>query len=182
MKSAAALASLTVLTCIASERIEIYDGKLPAPGASHCIRLHADGAFEHATVRVNGVNAGELPNAKSELDITGYLSTGASNTVEVRPRGDGDVERVWAWISPLVYVAAARFDRAKMVLEVTITNTTENTAQAEIGDRQFTVSPGTSSTKQIHWTGARRVRLRAVSDGLDREFVDEADVVTVERR
>jgi hypothetical protein len=171
------------VSLIASERVDIVNGVLPAPGSSHCIRLHATGTFEHATVRVNGVNAGELATPSSELDITGYLSTGAANTVRLEPR-DGTLGIVWAWSSPLVYIASARFDPRTHSLEVTVTNTTENTAQVEVGpDQQFTVSPGTSATKQIPWTSAQhRVHMRAVSDGLDREFVDEADVATVERQ
>lgn len=176
-------ALVILASLVASERVDIVNGKLPAPGSSHCVRLHANGTFQHSTVRVNGVNAGELVSANSELDITGYLSSGAANAVELKPQ-QGAIGNVWAWISPLVYVASARFDPRTSSLEVTVTNTTENTAQVEVGaDQQFTVSPGTSSTKQVPWTGAQhRVRMRAVSDGLDREFVDEADVATVEHR
>ena len=159
---------------VASDRIELRDGKLPAPGPQRCVRLHATGPFERATVLVNQVNAGELRNQDAELDITGYLSPGAPNSVEVRAAAR--VERIWAWLSPLVYIARARL-LDKGLLEVTIANTTENTAQVEIGEHQFTVSPGTSSTRQIPWTTSqRRVHMRAVSDGLDREFIDDEEV------
>jgi len=101
---AAVLTFALVVLIGASERIEIRDGKLPAPGSERCIRLHATGPFQHVTVRVNGANAGELANQDSELDITGYLSPGAGNSVKV----EGRVERVWAWISPLVYISSAK--------------------------------------------------------------------------
>ena len=160
-----------VLALLASERIEIHGGALPAPGSQQCIRLHADGAFRGARVIVNDVNAGDLADEHDELDITGYLSPGAANTIEVRAA----VDRVWAWVSPLVYIARAQSIDGGRV-EVTIANTTENTAQVEIGDQQFTVSPGTRAIKDIKPPGEGRVRMRAVSDGLDREFIDEADV------
>ena len=122
----------------ASDRVEILDGKFPAPGPARCVRVHAAGAFEHATVRVNGTNAGELTDSKSEIDITGSLSSGAANTIEVRPRR-GTVDRVWAWMSPLVYIDSAKFDRKAGFVEVTITNTTENTAQVDLGGEQQSV-------------------------------------------
>lgn len=155
---------------VASERVEVREGQLPAPGDQRCVRLHADGLFKHATVLVNKINAGPLADHDSELDITGYLSTGGANSIEVRGTG---IERVWVWLSPRVYIANARLQMG--ILEVTISNTTENTAQVEIGEHQFTVSPGTSSTRRLSWTGGRRIRMHAVNDGLDREFVDEAE-------
>ena len=167
--------ALILALMLSSERIEIRDSKLSAPGQNRCVRLRADGSFERARVRINDVSAGELADQKSELDITGYLSPGAANTVEVRAP-QGTVEHVWALASPLVYVASARLIR-QGELEVTIVNSTENTAQVEIGENQFTVSPGTTVTKQLRWTGGSRLRMRAVSDGLDREFIDEADIV-----
>jgi hypothetical protein len=85
MTRVAIAASLILLPLAGSERVDIHDGKLPAPGPARCVRLYAEGEFERATVRVNDVNAGELRDGKSEIDITGYLSTGAMNTIEVRP-------------------------------------------------------------------------------------------------
>ena len=162
---------LTLL--VASDRIEIQDGKLPAPGSQRCVRLHATGPFEHATVLVNRVNAGELRNQDAELDITGYLSPGAPNFIQVR--AGARVDGLWAWLSPLVYIVSARLISGGL-LEVTIANTTENTAQVEIGEHLFTVSPGTTSTRQLPWaTKKRRVHMRAVSDGLDREFIDDSE-------
>jgi hypothetical protein len=169
------LAAILIVLTLGSERIEIQNGRLPAPGQERCVRLHASGHFEHAKVRVNDLATGELENQDSELDITGYLSLGAANTIVVRADG-GTVERVWVLVSPLVYIARAR--RVKSgELEVIITNTTENTAQVEIGDLQFTVSPGTSVAKQVRWPRGKVVRMSAVSDGLDRRFADEADIV-----
>ena len=163
------LAALTAIALLASERIEIKDGQLPAPGSQHCIRLHASGPFTHAKVIVNQITAGELSDERDELDITGYLSLGAPNKVEVT----GAVS-LWAWKSPLIYIASARQIVGGMI-DVTIANTTENTAQVEIGDFQFTVSPGTKSTRNIRSPGGTRIIMRAQTDGLDREFIDEAD-------
>jgi len=163
---------LLVVALLSSERVEILDGMLPAPGSQHCVRLHADGAFRRARVMVNQVSAGDLADERDELDITGYLSQGAPNSVEVR---GAQVERVWAWMSPLVYIARARAAAGGGV-EVTIVNTTENTAQVEGGDQQFTVSPGTRLTKELKRPANGRIRMHAVSDGLDREFTDEAEV------
>ena len=164
---------IALLAFLGSDRLEIRDGQLPAPGADRCVRLHATGPFHNATVRVNQINSGELEDERAELDITGYLSPGATNTIEI---SGARVERVWAWMSPLVYIASVRIPVLGRV-EVTIVNTTENTAQVQVGEHQFTVSPGTRSTRELEWPGgARKVRMRAVSDGLDREFVDEVTV------
>ena len=163
---------LAILLLIGSERVEIRDGKLPAPGAERCVRLHATGSFARARVLVNRVNAGELADDRAELDITGYLSTGADNEIEVK-----GAKSVWAWLSPLVYIARARLLEGPR-LEVTIVNTTENTAQVEISEEQFTVSPGTSVTREVRSKAdstSRLVHMRAVSDGMDREFVDEIE-------
>ena len=155
---------------MASERIDIQNGRLPPPGPAQCIRLHASGKFHHAKVLVNQINAGELTDEAGEVDITGWLSTGAVNTIEV-----SGAERMWAWVSPLVYIASARRMAGERV-EVSIVNTTENTAQVEIADQQFTVSPGTRVTREFP-TRATRLHLRAVSDGLDREFTDDFVVI-----
>ena len=161
---------IALLAWIGSERLEIRDGKLPAPGADRCVRLHATGPFHNVTVRVNQIHSGQLEDERAELDITGYLSSGAANTIEI---SGTRVERVWALMSPLVYIASARIAALGHV-EVTIVNTTENTAQVQVGGHQFTVSPGTRSTRELEWPGGvRKVHMRAVSDGLDREFVDE---------
>ena len=162
------LAAIALL--VASERVEIRDGRMEAPGVERCVLLRATGSFRNAIVVVNQITAGELKDADSELDITGSLSLGAANSIEVRGRG---VEHVWAWIGPLVYIASARpLNDGR--LEVTVANTTGNTAQVEIGEQQFTVSPGTRATRTMPWPhGVTRLRMRAVSDGLDREFVDE---------
>ncbi len=162
--------TLLLALIIASERVEVRERKFPAPGDQRCVRLHADGLFKHAIVVVNKINSGQLADHNAELDITGYLSSGGPNSIEVR--GDA-VERVWVWLSPLVYIASAHLQTGS--LEVTISNTTENTAQVEIGEHQFTVSPGTSATRRLSWTGTRRIRMHAFNDGLDREFVDEAE-------
>ena len=174
-----AFAFLGLAAAIASERVEIKNGKLPAPGAARCVRLHATGTFQNAQVRVNDFAAGDLRDQDSELDITGYLSTGAPNAIKIRA-ADGVVDRVWAWLSPLVYIASAKLANGQ--LEVTIANTTENTAQIEIGDHHFTVSPGTSATRQLRWTGSKQIKMHAVSDGLDREFIDEIEASAVEPR
>jgi len=97
----------------------------------------------------------------SELDITGYLSA----ELRIQSSSKGRVERVWAWISPLVYISSARLSAGGW-LEVTVANTTENTAQVEIGEHHFTVSPGTSSTKRLRWTGGGASACGSASDGL----------------
>ena len=165
---------LATLALLASERIEIRNGHLPAPGLERCIRLHAAGTFRDARVVVNGVTAGTLANSGHELDITGYLSLGAPNTVKIEGYG---VDEVWAVIGPLVYIETAKLVKGGRI-EVTVVNTTENTAQVEIGgQQQFTVSPGTSAAKQFPWpAGVRKVGMRAMSDGLDREFQDEVEL------
>ena len=164
------LALLALLAFVASERQEIREGRLPAPGSDRCVRLHAVGTFRHATVRVNQFNAGELEDEHAELDITGYLSPGVANTIEI---SGTRVDRIWAWMSPLVHIANARLLPTGR-LEVTIANITENTAQVQVGEQQFTVSPGTRATRELALPqGAKTIHMRAVSDGLDRQFVDD---------
>ena len=170
-----AITSLALIVSLtATERVDITNGSLAAPGQNRCVRLHASGDFSNARVRVNSVAAGELRDQNAELDITGYLSTGAANSIEVHA-ARGVIARVWVWLSPPVYIVSAKL--VSKQLEITITNTTENTAQVEIGEHQFTVSPGTSATKHLTWPGGPHIKMRAVSDGLDREFVDEADAI-----
>ncbi len=158
----------------ASERVEIHNGALPAPGPDRCVRLHAAGNFRDATVRVNQINAGQLSTPEAELDITGYLSPGAANTIEV-----AGTRQLWVWLSPPIYISRAEIKAGQ--LEITIVNTTENTAHVQIAaDHQFTVSPGTSATKKFPWNAAAtRVHMRAVTDGLDREFIDVTDASAI---
>ena len=161
---------ILLVFAIASERIDIPQGRLPPPGTDRCIRLHATGKFQHAKVFVNQLNAGELADESAELDITGLLSTGTANVIEVR-----GAEQLWAWVSAPVYIGSAR-RRGGDRVEVSVVNTTENTAQVEIAGQQFTVSPGTTVVREFP-SEATRLQLRAVSDGLDREFVDEFVVI-----
>jgi hypothetical protein len=146
-----------------------HDGKFEAP-ARRCVRVVAKPGTQ---VRVNGLTTGETSTASPELDITPYLRSGASNTIEA---GSSAV----LLISPLVYLQTATSDAR--TLKVAIVNKTENTVQVELGEaHQFTVSPGTTIDKAFPITKAiQRLKMRATSDGLDLIYEDEI-AVTITR-
>jgi hypothetical protein len=145
-------------------------GKFEAP-ARKCVRVVVKPGTQ---VRVNGLSAGETSAARPEIDITPYLRSGSSNTIEAGSSAH-------LLISPLVYIQSAISDA--QTIKVTVVNTTENTVQAELGDNhQFTVSPGTTIDKSLPITKAiRTLKMRATSDGLDQVYEDEIAVVTATR-
>lgn len=176
----AALLACTSLALPASERIEIRNGRLDGQGAARAVRLHATGTFDQARVRVNGIAAGELATSAAELDITGYLSQAGPNMISVEPVA-GEVTALWAWLSPLIYLERAVL--ANGMLKVVVVNSTENTSQIDIGEHRFAVAAGTSVERRLPWPpGKLRITMHAVTDGLDREFTDEIDAATVDRR
>jgi hypothetical protein len=76
-----------------------------------------------------------------------------------------------------VYLSRAESDQK--TLRVSVTNTTENTMQVELGGaHQFTVSPGTTVDKEFPAPppAQKTIRMRATSDGLDLVFEDEVPI------
>jgi hypothetical protein len=156
------------VTLAAADRVPLAaDGRFTSP-PGRCVRVSAG---KRVPVRVNGLAAGETSAVDGALDITGFLRSGQVNEVVVsRP--------AFLLVSPLVYLDRAESDGR--VLRVTVVNTTENTMQVELGERdQFTVSPGTSAVRELPQPdGAMKtVRMRATSDGLDLVYQDEIPIV-----
>ena len=151
------------------------DGTFLAP-ANRCIRVFAD---PRAAVRVNGISAGDTSAADGSLDITGFLKSGAVNSLQVS--GTTSPKLV---SSPRVYLSRAESDGK--TLRVSVTNTTENTMQVELDkSHQFTVSPGTTVDREFPAPpppAQKTIRMRATSDGLDLVFEDEIPLVVHGRR
>ncbi len=150
------------------------DGTFAAP-ANRCIRVFTD---RRATVRVNGISAGDTSASDGSLDITGFLKPGARNSLEV-----SGTTAPKLLSSPLVYLSRAESDGK--TLRVSVTNTTENTMQVELDKtHQFTVSPGTTVDREFPAPAPpaqKTIRMRATSDGLDLVFEDEVPIDRVRR-
>jgi hypothetical protein len=154
------------LLLLSVERIPLAaDGKFEARAGKN-VRVLVERAAE---IRVNGLYAG---STNRELDITGFLRAGVN---EVKASSGGGA--VLLVFSPPVYVQLAEMDGK--TLRVTVVNTTEHTMQVELdGAHQFTVSPGTSREVSVAArAGAKTVRIRAASDGLDLAYEDEAEIL-----
>lgn len=146
------------------------DGTFVAP-ANRCIRVFAE---RRAAVRVNGIAAGDTSAADGSLDITGFLRIGVRNSLQVSGAAAPKLVS-----SPLVYLSRAESDGK--TLRVSVTNTTENTMQVELGrTHQFTVSPGTTVDREFPAPSRpvqKTIHMRATSDGLDLVFEDEVPIV-----
>ncbi len=158
---------LAIALALAAERVPLAaDGRFLVP-PGRCVRVSA---AKKVPVRVNGLAAGETSAVDGALDITGFLRSGQVNELMVaRP--------AFLLVSPLVYLDRAESDGR--VLRVTVVNTTENTMQVELGERdQFTVSPGTSAARELPAPAdeQKTVRMRATSDGLDLVYLDEIPI------
>jgi len=156
---------VAVALVVAADRVALPEsGEFVAP-AGKCVRVIAE---PRRTVRVNGLAAGETSALNGQLDITGFLPVGRPNQIAVT----GTQQKIDLLISPLVYLDQAV--RTGAGVRVTVVNTTENTVQVELGSAdQFTVSPGTSMTRETRNHTGATIRMKATSDGLDLVYEDE---------